>query len=201
MVRMLTSWINAVVVHQMLSSNASRVLRRIERTAERHFLPIIGQERGRILAELARRFKPKRVLEVGTLVGYSTILIGKELDGDAEIVTIEIDEAEAEWAKRNVRDAEINPKVRVLIGDALHVIPRLEGEFDMVFLDADKSDYLDHLGLIEAHVHKGSVVIADNAGAYAYSMRDYLDYVRKSGKYDSSLVAAGGDGVEVSIKR
>ncbi len=71
-------------------SSAAEVLRRIEKLGEAHFLPIVGPEKGKILVEVVRKVKPKRVLEVGTLIGYSAILIGKELDADVHLKTIEI---------------------------------------------------------------------------------------------------------------
>jgi len=184
----------------MVSTRADEVLRRIERNAETRYLPIMGPERGRILADLVRRIKPRRILEIGTLVGYSTILMGKELNSDAGIVTIEIDQDEAEMAERNIRDAEIRPAVEVLVGEASDIIPQLEGEFDMVFLDEAKWEYLDHLRLVESKLHKGSVVVADNAGAYTYSMKGYLEYVRDSGGYESRFIRVGRDGLEVSTK-
>lgn len=184
----------------MDSRSAEKVLRRIEESERRRYLPIIGRARGRILAVLVRRFKPKRVLEVGTFVGYSTILIGRELRGDSEIVTIEINGREAEMAKQNIREAGIEPKVNVLIRDALEIIPGIEGKFDMVFLDADKREYLGYLRLVEEKLHEGSVVVADNAGSYSHSMRDYLNYVRKSGSYESRFIPGDWDGLEVSIK-
>jgi len=183
-----------------MASKADEVLRRIEENAERRYLPIIGRERGRILVELVRRFKPKRILEVGTFIGYSTILMGKELGGGSEIITIEIDEEEAEQARENMRDAAIKPKIMVLTGDALRVIPSLEGRFDMVFLDAAKSQYLDYLRLVEDKLHRGSVVVADNAGFHSHSMRNYLDYVRNSGRYESWFISTKWDGIEVSLK-
>jgi len=91
--------------------------------------------------------------------------------------------------------AGIKPKVEVLVGDALKLIGELEGEFDMVFLDANKREYLEYLKLVEDKLHKGSVVVVDNAGSFADLMKDYLDYVRKSGKYDSRFIPVGdGDG-------
>jgi len=184
----------------MVSTKADQVLRCIERMAERRYLPIIGPERGRVLVDLVHRFKPKRILEIGTLVGYSTILMGKKLEGDAEIVTIEIDKDEAEMAEKNIREADVEPKIIVLVGDASEIIPTLEGSFDMIFLDAAKSKYLNHLRLIEDKIHKGSVIIADNAGIYAYLMKNYLDYVRNSGKYRTWFIPVDEDGLEVSIK-
>ena len=183
-----------------MQERTEKILRQIEKSAERNYLPIIGPRRGRALAKLVAQLKPKRVLEVGTLIGYSTILMGKELGSDAEIITIEIDREEAEVAKKNIEKAEIKPKVQVIVGDASEVIPKLRRDFDFVFLDGHKSEYLKHLKLIEKKLHQGSVVVADNAGAYAYSMRDYLDYVRNSGRYESHFIKLGKDGLEVSLK-
>jgi predicted O-methyltransferase YrrM len=184
----------------MASSSSGRVLEKIERAARTQYLPIIGPERGKALAEVVRAVKPKRVLEVGTLVGYSTILIARELEDDAEIVTIEIDEDEAATARQNIREADVKPKVQVIVGDASEIIPNLNGEFDLVFLDGDKHVYLQQLKLVEDKLHKGSAVIADNVGYHYYGIRNYLDYVRSSSKYESRLVRVGGDGIEVSTK-
>ena len=156
--------------------------------------------KGQILAEVVRETKPKRVLEVGTLIGYSAILMGKELGNDAELITIEIHADEAKRAEENMRKAGIPPTVKVLVGDAIDVIPELEGSFDLVFLDAEKSEYIDYLRLVEDKLHRGSVIVADNAGIFAHQMREYLDYVRSSGKYRSRYVQAGGDGLEISVK-
>ena len=184
----------------MVSRKAGDVLRRIESGVWRRWYPIIGPRKGRILADLVRQNRPNRILEVGTLIGYSAITMGKELDSDAEIVTIEIDEWEADAARENIKEAEIKPRVKVIVGDALDVIPELEGEFDMVFLDATKYEYLDYLRLVEDKIRKGSVIIADNVGPRAYATRDYIDYVRGSERYKSRFISVGRDGMEVSIK-
>jgi len=180
---------------------AEETLRRIEQSAGKRYLPIIGPEKGRLLGDIIAKHKPRRVLEVGTLVGYSTIQMGKTLGGDAEIVTIEVDRDEAEAARENIRASEIRPKVTVVNGDALDVIPSLAGTFDLVFLDAEKRQYLAYLRLVEDRLGEGSVVVADNAGFSSRAMRDYLEYVRGSGRYSSEYVSVGWDGVEVSVKR
>jgi predicted O-methyltransferase YrrM len=184
----------------MTSSKAEEVLRSIERRAQGRFLPIIGAAKGQILTEEIRELKPRRILEVGTLVGYSAILMSKDLGDDAEIITIEIHEEEAKEARENLHRAEVRPRVEVIIGNALEVIPQLSGEFDMVFLDAAKDEYLAYLKLAEPKIRKGGIVVADNAGIFATEMKDYLDYVRRSGRYQSRYVPRGGDGVEISTK-
>jgi predicted O-methyltransferase YrrM len=193
----------------MVLSKAEKVLREIEEVARgRRFLPIVGPGRGQILVKVVREVKPKRILEVGALVGYSAILMGKELESDARLITIEIDVNNAKTAEENIRRAEIPPTVEVLVGDAIEVIPRLEGVFDLVFIDAEKREYLDYLRLIEDKLHKGSVVVADNVE----HAPPYLDYVRSSGKYSSRFIPESafifghhrdhgcGEGLEVSVK-
>lgn len=167
---------------------------------EKEFLPIVGPRKGQVLAEVIHKIKPKRVLEIGTLIGYSAILMAKELESEAHLTTIEIHVDEAKKARENIKRAEVRPTIDVIVGDAIKVVPKLKDEFDMVFIDAEKSEYIDYLRLVEDKLHKGSVIVADNAGISADEMRDYLDYVRNSGKYSSRYVPVGEDGLEVSVK-
>ncbi len=181
-------------------TSAEKILCEIEKTAKIDFLPIIGANKGKFLTSEIRKAKPKHVLEVGTLIGYSAILMGKELDEKAEIVTIEIHREEAEVAGENILKANIPAKVKIITGDALEVIPTLHGCFDFAFIDAEKSEYLQYLRLMENKLPKGTVVFADNAGIFAQQMSEYLNYVRNSGKYQSRYVQVGDDGVEISVK-
>src|SRR4030042_3574072 len=180
---------------QMAVGGADLVLHEIEAQAENGFLPIIGPQKGRYLAEEVRKAKPMHVLEVGTLIGYSAVLMGKEMQADSEIVTIEIHRDEAQQAGQNVLKADIPAKVKIITGNALDVIPTLQGPFDLAFIDAEKTEYLRYLQLAEPKLHKGSVVFADNAGIFATKMSDYLNYVRRSGKYESRYIQVGEDGV------
>ncbi|MEM2104817.1 MAG: O-methyltransferase [Candidatus Bathyarchaeia archaeon] len=180
----------------MALNKAEKVLREIESVARENFLPIIGPGKGKILAEIVRKVKPKRVLEIGTLIGYSAILIGKELVSDACLITIEVNPYSAKTALHNIKRSEIPPKVKVLVGDAVEIIPKLEGTFDLVFIDADKWQYLEYLRLVEDKLREGSVVVADNVEQAPH----YLEYVRSSGKYASRYVLADWDGLEVSFK-
>jgi len=182
-------------------SEADSVLQEIEKRAQSEFLPIVGPEKGKFLADSIRRTKPKYVLEVGTLIGYSAILMAKQLGKDVLIITIEVHENEAKQAEENIQKAKILPKVEVMVGDALQILPKLKGSFDFVFIDAEKTEYMDYLRSIEDRLHKGSVIVADNAGIFANRMKDYLSYVRNSGKFTSKYVPVGTDGLEISVRR
>jgi predicted O-methyltransferase YrrM len=178
---------------------ADEILLEIQEIAYKKHYPIIGPVGGKILAQIVKTHMATRILEVGTLLGYSTIVMGKVLPSNAKIVTIEIDEEEAHQAREYIQKADINPKVTVITGDALKVIPNLKGMFDMVFLDAKKEDTFTYLQLVEDNLTPGGIVVADDVGWASNAMSDYLKYVRDSGKYKSTFIEEN-DGIEVSKK-
>lgn len=167
------------------------VLRELEQLAKREHLPSIGPIKGKIISEIIQKYKPTTILEIGTLHGYSAILMTALLLDyyhDAKLITIEIEKNLADIARKNIGKAGLAHKIEVVCGNALDVIPTLTAyKFDLIFLDAVKSEYLQYLKLIEVNelMKKGSVVIADNVLLYENEMKDYLVYVRNSGRYDS----------------
>jgi predicted O-methyltransferase YrrM len=179
---------------------AAAVLREIEKQAQSRFLPIIGPQKGKYLEETVRESRPMEALEVGTLVGYSAVLIARNMPQGGRLITIEINPQAARIARENIARAGFGDSVTVLQGDARDVIPTLKDTFDMAFIDAAKEQYFTYLRLCEPRLKKGAVVFADNVKMFARAMRDYLDYVRHSGKYRSRFVDVGFDGVEISVK-
>ncbi len=185
----------------IVRTNPDKVLKDIEILAQSRFFPIIGPVKGKYLAGTVRKYKVKKVLEVGTLIGYSAILMSKNLPEDGIIHTIEINPRSAQMAKENIRKAGFEDKVVIHVGNALDLIPTVNEEFDMVFLDAAKDEYMDYLKLAEPKLKKGGVVFADNVKMFASAMKNFLDYVRNSGKYRSEFIDVGFDGDEVSVKQ
>lgn len=181
-------------------TKAEAVLREIESRSEKQFLPIVGPVKGKLLAELMQKHQPQRVVEVGTLVGYSAVLMGIYLPSDGNIVTLEIDPGLAKTARENIRRAGLASGIKVLVGDALNTIPTLSGPFSFAFLDAAKNEYLDYLKMLAPKLLPGTVVVADNAGMFAEAMAPYLLYVRSSPLYESRYYDFSFDGMEVSIK-
>jgi len=176
------------------------VLREIEDLSKRTYLPIIGPVGRKYLVDTVRRLNVKNVLEIGTLIGYSAILMAEHLHQDGRIVSIEINPESASLAEENIRRAGLADKIELHIGDALTLIPGIDDMFDMVFIDAAKREYLEYLKLSENRLERGGVVFADNVKMSAHKMRDYLDYVRNSGRYKSEYIDVGFDGVEISTK-
>ena len=206
-----------------LDNIVPKILAEIEETARKEFLPSIGPIKGKIIEDVIKEYKPKKALEIGTLHGYSAILITNIiLSGKYDnenfnserrpiepiLISVEKDQKLANIARKNIKKARLSEKIQVINGDALEIIPRLKSKFNMIFLDATKSEYLKYLQLIEKYslLNKKAVVVADNVLIYENEMRDYLDYVRNSGKYISRTTVTSleftknvKDALEVSI--
>jgi predicted O-methyltransferase YrrM len=176
------------------------VLREIEKQASREWLPIIGAEKARIIAEIVKELNPRHALEVGTNIGYSGIVILSHMREGSHLTSIEVDSGYAKKAKENFRKAGLEDRVTVLTGDALTLIPTVKGQIDLAFIDAEKHEYGRYLQLMERKLTSGCIVIADNVGAFPLAMRDYLDHVRNSTLYESRYINLGWDGLEVSRK-
>ena len=200
-----------------------KVLSEIEETARMDSLPSIGPIKGKIVESVLKEHKPKKVLEIGTLHGYSAILIAntisscsygnRNLDTDTKynepiVISVEKDEKLATIASKNIKNSRLSNLIHVLIGDAIRVIPNLKTKFNMIFLDAAKNEYLRYLQLVEEYglLEKRAVIVADNVILFENEMKNYLDYVRHSGKYLSRTTETSleftknvTDALEVSI--
>jgi len=166
----------------------SSLLRDLEQIAKSEHLPTIGPIKGKIISDIIKRYQPTKILEIGTLHGYSAILMMDLLFDDGKLITIEIDKNLADIARKNIAKVGLSHKIEVISGNALEVIPTLTGyKFDLIFLDAAKSEYLQYLRLLEEKhlMKKDSVVVADNVILFENEMKDYLEYVRSSDRYKS----------------
>lgn len=190
-------------------SKASQVLRRLEKMADKQFVPSIGPIKGKIITGIIQKYKPRDILEVGTLYGYSAILMADTLNGaNGKVITIEIDKPIADIARKNIADADLTDKIDVIVGNALDVIPRLNSKFDLLFLDAAKNEYLKYLELAQKrNLKEGSIIVADNVEISKSEMQDYLEHVRNSRGYRSKTIETTveftpnvKDAMEVSIK-
>ena len=162
-------------------------------------IPVVGRAKGRVLRRLIDRHRPTRAIEIGSLLGYSAILIAGALPPRGRLTCIEMNPYLAKFVKSNVAEAGLARKVRVVVGDALRVIPLLPGRFDFVLIDAAKEDYVDYLRQLEPKLVPGAVVVADNTGVYRREVAPYLEHVRGSDRYRSREYAFDDDAMEVSI--
>lgn len=142
------------------------VLRTLREDAERAGLPPISvpPETGRFLQVLLRAVGARRVLEIGTLGGYSAIWMARAMGPEGRVLSLELEPAHAEFARRHIARARLDTNIEIRVGRALDLLPTLDGErFDVAFLDADKAPLPTYLEWAMRLVRPGGLVIADNA--------------------------------------
>ena len=185
-----------------MTKRATRMLALMDRATTLWSIPVIGREKGRLIRRLIERHRSRRAVEIGSLLGYSAILIGSALPLGARLICLEANPYLARFVTSNVAEAGLSKRVRVVVGDALRSIPLLTGRFDFVLIDAVKEDYLDYLRQLEPRLMPGAVVVADNTGIYRRDVAPYLEHVRApGGRYASREHRFGDDAMEVSVTR
>lgn len=121
-----------------------------------------GHLQGRFLAMFSKLLQPKNVLEIGTYTGYSALCLAEGLAPDGQLVTIDINEELEDFVKKFFEKAKMQEKIKMLVGNALEIIPNLTNSWDLVFIDADKINYQKYYELVLPQVKKGGWIIADN---------------------------------------
>ena len=204
-------------IHSLEKTN-SEVLEKIEKQEHIDNVPIIRKEMESFLRVMLYIKKPKRILELGTAVGYSAILMSECIDEDGKITTIENYEKRIVEAKKNIELSGKGQIIELLEGDATEVMKTLPSQqFDFVFMDAAKAQYIYFLPEVLRLMKKGAVLITDNVlqeGDLIESrfvverrdrtihkrMREYLEVVKNHEELETSIVPIG-DGITISVKK
>jgi len=187
----------------------------MESFAIKNKIPILDWNSVELLENLVILYSPKRVLEIGTAIGYSTIRIVKHLKNKAIIDTIELSKDNIKLAKEFILKSKFNDKIRIFEGDALKIIPKIKYKYDFIFLDADKQYYVELFDLAIRKLKKGGVIFIDNL-----MWKGYLAVKRIPPKYQNSTkiienfnkyfinhksiksnIFPIGDGIGIGIKR
>jgi predicted O-methyltransferase YrrM len=143
----------------------SELLARLYREAHVRLLNprmLSGHLQGRILKMLARMCRPKKILEIGTHTGYATLCLAEALPESGEIHTIEKNDEMEDFIMQQFNQSSFKKNIYLYIGDALEIIPQINGMFDMVFIDADKRLYNEYYDLIFDKVNANGIILADN---------------------------------------
>ena len=200
-----------------LDTGNTPILDEIEREALASFVPIIRKEMQSFLKVLLSIKCPKRILEVGTAVGFSAILMAEYDPVECEIITIENYEKRIPIARENFIRAEKEEQITLLEGDAKDVLETLTEPFDLIFMDAAKGQYMNWLPDVLQLMHKGSVLVSDNVlqeGDIIEShylverrnrtiykrMRQYLYELKHNPLLETSILPLG-DGASISVKK
>lgn len=189
----------------------------IEKEAIADEVPIIRKEMGNLLKVLLQLVQPERILEVGTAVGYSSILMSENMPQNCKITTIENYDKRIPVAKNNFKRAGKENVITLIEGDAIEVLKTLDGPYDFIFMDAAKGQYINYLPDIKRVLRKGGLLISDNIlqegeiveSRYAVTrrnrtiharIREYVYELTHSEDFVTSIVPIG-DGITLSVKQ
>lgn len=147
------------------TSGESGVLRRLrEKTFDERSdkSMLSGFYQGRLLAMLSKMIAPRRILEIGTYMGYSALCLAEGLTGGGKVITLDVNGETNKIAKEFWAETEFNDRIEARLGNALEIIPALDETFDLVFIDADKPNYANYYDLVFPKMRAGGIIIADN---------------------------------------
>lgn len=155
-------------------------LEKIKEKALENHIPIIMDDTLEVIAKILIEKKPKRILEIGTAVGYSAMCFSKYLAEDGLIDTIERDEERIEEAKQNFKKVEVENKINLYEGDAVEILPTLNEKYDVVFIDAAKGKYPFFLKEALRMLKQDGIIFADNILYKGYVMSDYNKHKQRT---------------------
>ena len=147
------------------TSEESELLKKLRKETNQKILHprmLSGKLQGRLLSLISKLIKPKEILEIGTYTGYGTLCLSEGLDPNGTIHTVEINEELIDFQNIFFNKSDKKKQIKQHLGSALSIIERLKGPFDIVFLDADKSNYINYLELITPKLKEGGLLITDN---------------------------------------
>jgi caffeoyl-CoA O-methyltransferase len=192
-------WIALVTVAHAQSADQRKLLDQIKRADAEQLA--VSEEDGRFLRIMAVTAASKRALEIGGAHGYSAIWIGLGMrETGGHLTSIEFDPDRAKAAAENIRKAGLSDVVTVVPADAFQHIPKLEGDFDFVFLDAWKRDYKRFFDLIVPRLAPRGLLLAHNVINKQSEMRDFLDAATRHPKMLTTIVQPSQEGMSVSVK-
>ncbi len=193
----------------------TKILKEMEIFAEENHVPIISKDVAELLKVLIKLNSPKSILEVGTAIGYSSILMAKCIENDFKIITVERNESYIEIANKNIQSAGLNGKILILTGEAEEILKEIDGEFDFIFIDAAKGQYMDFFKDTISKLKIGGLFVCDNVlfrGMVAEKslvirrkitivkrLRKFLEYISSNEALQTSIIPIG-DGVSISCK-
>jgi predicted O-methyltransferase YrrM len=177
-----------------------------------HAHMLSGQVQGKLLSMLSRMIRPSRILEIGTFTGYSALCLAKGLIDGGILYTIELREEDASKALDFFNKSAVKDRIKLQVGNALEIIPTLNESWDMVFIDADKVNYINYYEMALPQLKPGGFMIADNVlfhgqvlekqieGKNAKAIHAFNEHVKKDNRVEQVLLTVR-DGLMLILKK
>lgn len=190
-------------------------LKDLEAYAVKNHIPIVEPEVAQLLRVLIKMQRPRNILEVGTAIGYSAIVMAKNTGEDTRITSIERRKDMVQLARENIDKYQFNNKIRVIEGDAGEILPSIEENYDFIFLDAAKGQYMDFFNEAIRLLKAGGIIVSDNVlfkgmvssdklvirrkKTIVKRLRSFLKYINQIDGFTSSIIPIG-DGLAITYR-
>lgn len=191
------------------------ILKELEDYAAEYAVPIIQKEVRCFLGMLLKYKAPKNILELGTAIGYSSIFFSQYISDGGRIITLEREHEYYDLACANIKKSGKDKVIDVVFGDAFETVRKIDGTFDMIFMDANKSMYKYYFDILFPRLNPGGIIVCDNIlykgmvscddlaprkqNTIISNIRDFLDFISNHPYLETSIIPIG-DGVSVSVK-
>lgn len=189
-------------------------LEKLEEFAKKNNIPIMQKDGIEFLTNYIKENNIKTILEIGTAIGYSSIKMALVSD-DVKVTTIERDVDRYDLAIKNINNFNLSDRINVILDDALNV--NLDSEYDLIFIDAAKSQYIKFFDKFDKNLKKGGVIVSDNLSFHGLvedetktnnrntkqlvrKIKKYIEFLKSNPNYDTTMYNLG-DGVSISIKK
>ena len=199
----------------LFTSPESDLLQEINRETKEHhplYHMLSGHVQGRFLSFISSLCKPRYILEIGTFTGYSALCLSEGLSANGELHTIELREADAAISRANFSKSDRNKQIHLHLGNAREIIPELDKPWNLVFIDADKTAYIDYYEMVVPQLQPGGIILADNvffhgevlqetiSGKNAKAIQAFNEHVKNDKRTEQVLVTIR-DGVLMIKKK
>lgn len=200
-------------IRSLMKEETDEIYKQINEYADNNFIPVLLPETASFLAQLIRLAKPKKILEIGTAIGYSAQIMLR--NSNAQLYTIEVEEKRIEIAKKFFAKAGLLDRVTVFCGDAGEIVPMLTGQYDFIFMDGPKTRYIEYLPYLDKLLKKDGILLCDNVlfngmlsgdtekaqkkNSIIVKIEEFLLSLYSKDNYITSIIPVG-DGLSLSIK-
>ena len=186
---------------------------RIISYADEHYIPVLLPESAAVLKQIVSTAKPARILEIGTAIGFSSLVMLQ--NSEAKLYTVEISEERVNKAKEFMSEAGVSERATFFVGDAGEIVPMLSGKFDFIFMDGPKTRYIEYFPYLDKLLVKGGALVCDNVlingwvsgeeevskkkSTIAVGIEKFLETLYSDERYSTCLIPVG-DGMSWSVK-
>ena len=200
-------------IRSLMKEETDEIYKQINEYADKNFIPVLLPETASFLAQLIRLAKPKKILEIGTAIGYSAQIMLR--NSKAQLYTVEVEEKRIAIAKKFFAKAGLLDRVTVFCGDAGEIVPMLTGEYDFIFMDGPKTRYIEYLPYLDKLLKKDGILLCDNVlfngmlsgdteiiqkkNTIVVKIEEFLQALYNKDNYITSIIPVG-DGLSLSIK-